>query len=93
MLYPLALVSSILHGLIARLSYVLSRFSGLTSKLCQIVSVEVRLLLKVVTHNETLGGRNVVSEVRLMVLPLKVVRIVLLHLLYELERALRDFSV
>ena len=55
--------------------------------------MEVRLLLKVVTHNETLGGRNVVSEVRLMVLPLKVVRIVLLHLLNELERALRDFSV
>ena len=93
MLHPLALVSPILHRLIARFSNVLSRLGRLTSELSQVISVQVWRLFKLVITNITLARRNVVCEVRLMVLPLKVIRVILLHLLNELKGPLRDVSL
>ena len=93
MLHSLALVGPVLHRLIARFSNVLSRLGRLTSQLSQVISMQVWRLFKLVITHITLAWRNVVCEVRLVVLPLKVIRVVLLHFLNELKGTLRDVSL
>ena len=70
MLNPLRLVSSILHWLVRRISDVLSRFGSGARQMRQIVTMQVEVTWSLVT-GKALVGRNVVSEVGLVVLTLE----------------------